>query len=84
MAKSAALKRDRRRAVSWTPYTSIGLRSTGQLTKGPLWASPETVARGIERAIARRKDLVHLPGFWRMIMLVIRAIPESLFKKLKL
>jgi decaprenylphospho-beta-D-erythro-pentofuranosid-2-ulose 2-reductase len=52
--------------------------------KGALWATPERVAAGIVRAIDRRRSVVYLPGFWRGIMLVIRTIPEPLFKKLKL
>ena len=52
--------------------------------KGALWATPDRVAAGIVRAIDRRRSVVYLPGFWRLIMLVIRTIPEPLFKKLKL
>jgi decaprenylphospho-beta-D-erythro-pentofuranosid-2-ulose 2-reductase len=51
---------------------------------GPLWASPERVARGIERAILRRRDVVYVPAFWAAIMWLVRAIPERLFKRLKL
>jgi short-subunit dehydrogenase len=58
---------------------------TAHLSKGgPLWASPARVARGIERAILRRRDVVYVPGFWAPIMWVVRAIPEALFKRLKL
>ena len=57
---------------------------TAHLEQGPLFASPETIARGIGRAIDRGKDVVYLPFFWRVIMLVIRMIPEPLFKRLKL
>jgi len=52
--------------------------------KGALWAQPERVADGIVKAIGRRRNVVYLPWFWRWIMLVIRHIPEPLFKKLKL
>ena len=52
--------------------------------KGPLWAQPQDVAAGIVKAIDRRADVVYLPGFWRLIMLVIRHIPEFIFKKLSL
>ena len=51
---------------------------------GPLWASPEQVAKGIVWAIDRRRDVAYLPGFWRPIMAVIRAVPESVFKRLHL
>ncbi len=49
-----------------------------------LLASPETVARGVYKAIARGKDIVYLPWFWRWIMLVIRGVPETIFKRLRL
>lgn len=57
---------------------------TAEFPKGPLWASPERIARGIHRAEGRGRDVVHLPGFWLGIMLVIRSIPEGLFKRLSL
>ena len=57
---------------------------TAHLERGPLFAAPETIARGIHRALRHGGDVIYLPGFWRIIMGVIRAIPESLFKRLKL
>jgi short-subunit dehydrogenase len=57
---------------------------TAGLPKGPLFASPERVARDVLRAVARRRDVVYTPWYWRAIMLVIRAIPERVFKRLRL
>jgi len=57
---------------------------TAQLRKNALWATPDDIARGIVRAIERRRAVVYLPPFWRPIMLVVRAIPEALFVRLKL
>ncbi|MGK5088302.1 SDR family oxidoreductase [Bdellovibrionota bacterium FG-2] len=57
---------------------------TKDFKKGLLWASPEQVARGIVRAMDTGKDVTYLPFFWRWIMLVIRHIPESVFKRMKL
>jgi decaprenylphospho-beta-D-erythro-pentofuranosid-2-ulose 2-reductase len=51
---------------------------------GLLWATPDRVARDIVRAIDRGKDVAYVPAFWAVIMWVIRAIPERLFKRLKL
>jgi decaprenylphospho-beta-D-erythro-pentofuranosid-2-ulose 2-reductase len=48
-----------------------------------LVASPESVAKGIFRAIVKEKDVVYLPWFWRPIMLVVRSIPEGIFKRLR-
>ena len=61
-----------------TPMTS------GIAKGGPLWAKPDTIAAGIVAAIETGRDVVYLPWFWRPIMLVIRLIPERLFKQLSL
>ena len=57
---------------------------TASFKKGGLWAQPDDIARGILRAIEQRRDVVYLPGFWRLIMLIIRHIPERVFKRLSL
>lgn len=57
---------------------------TRAFKKGPLWASPKTVAAGIAKAIERRKGVVYLPGFWWWIMRIITHLPESLFRRIKL
>lgn len=57
---------------------------TAAFAKGPLWASPEQVGRGIVAAVERGADVVYLPGFWRLIMWAIRALPETIFKRMGL
>jgi short-subunit dehydrogenase len=57
---------------------------TSHLKRGLLFTEPETIARGIHRAISRGADVVYLPWFWRIIMTVIRLIPEPIFKRLQL
>jgi hypothetical protein len=57
---------------------------TAHLPKGPLFASPEQVAQDIVSAIEKKKCVLYTPWFWRWIMLIIRLIPESVFRKLKL
>ena len=49
-----------------------------------LVASPERVAADVLRAYRRQRDEVYTPWFWRYIMLLIRLIPERLFKRLSL
>ena len=56
---------------------------TAAMPKSALYASAESVGRGIVRAIDSKKDVVYLPWYWRFIMLMVRSIPESIFKKLK-
>jgi decaprenylphospho-beta-D-erythro-pentofuranosid-2-ulose 2-reductase len=57
---------------------------TAHLPKGALWAQPDKVAQDICRAIDKRQHILYTPGFWRLIMLVIKHIPEFVFVKLKL
>jgi len=58
---------------------------TAAFPKGPLWASPERVARDIVRAIDRgTSGEIYVPFFWRAIMAVIRSVPERVFVKTKL
>jgi short-subunit dehydrogenase len=45
-----------------------------------LVTSPERVARAVYRAIASGRNTVYVPWFWRPMMLLIRSIPESIFK----
>lgn len=50
----------------------------------PLTATPEEVAEAIYHALRKKKNVVYVKWFWKWIMLIIRNIPEGLFKKLKL
>ncbi|HWB90880.1 MAG TPA: SDR family oxidoreductase [Puia sp.] len=50
----------------------------------PLTATPEQVAQAVYKAILAKKNVIFVKGMWRWIMLIIRNIPESIFKKMKL
>jgi short-subunit dehydrogenase len=56
---------------------------TAAFEKGPLWSTPELVAGKIIKAVDRKRHTVYVPGYWRLIMAVVRAIPDGLFKRLK-
>lgn len=49
-----------------------------------LVATPEKVAEQIVLAVERKQSELYTPGFWFWIMLIIRSIPEFIFKRLKL
>ena len=49
-----------------------------------LTAEPEEVARAVVRAVHRRRNVVYVRRIWRPIMAIIRAIPEGVFKRMKL
>jgi short-subunit dehydrogenase len=57
---------------------------TASFKKGALWAKPDAIASGIQRAIDRGVGEVYLPRFWWAIMFIIRHIPEFIFRRLKL
>jgi hypothetical protein len=57
---------------------------TEHLPKNILFARPEDIAKGIYRAITKKKDIVYLPGYWRPIMTLIKKIPEAYYKRLRL
>lgn len=56
-----------------------------QMTEGmdlpaKLTAEPNEVADAIARAVERKKDVIYVRPIWRLIMLLIRNIPERIFK----
>jgi decaprenylphospho-beta-D-erythro-pentofuranosid-2-ulose 2-reductase len=57
---------------------------TAALRKGPLFARPSSVGKGIYLAMLKGRDVVYLPWFWRPIMFVVKSIPERIFKQLSL
>lgn len=57
---------------------------TSNFSKNFLFVKPEVIAKGIVDAIENRKDIVYLPFFWKYIMLIIKFIPEFIFKRLNL
>lgn len=60
-----------------TPMTA-GMRKT------VLFADPARIAEGIVKAIDRKRNVVYLPGYWRLIMFAVRMIPEGIFKRLEI
>lgn len=60
-------------------------RMTAHLrTPKALTATPEQVAEDVFRAIRQGRDILYTRWFWRIIMLIIRSLPEPLFKRLSL
>lgn len=50
----------------------------------PLVASPEKVGGDIYKAMVAGKSVIYTPFYWRFIMAIVKAIPEFIFKKLKI
>jgi len=50
----------------------------------PITAEPVQLGNAIFKAVAKKKNVIYVLPIWRIIMLIIRNIPEGIFKKLKL
>jgi short-subunit dehydrogenase len=60
-----------------------------QMTEGmdlpaPLTAEPKEVAAAIVHAVNRKKNVVYIRPVWRIILAIIRNIPEPIFKRLRI
>ena len=56
----------------------------GRDTPDLLTAQPKQVAAAIFKAYSKNQDVVYCLWVWRYIMLLIRYIPESIFKKFRM
>ncbi|MES1939832.1 short chain dehydrogenase [Salinisphaera sp. T5B8] len=54
---------------------------TADFDKGPLFASPEKVGGDIHKAIEKGTAVCYTPGFWRLIMTIITALPRAIFHR---
>jgi short-subunit dehydrogenase len=50
---------------------------------GPLTVEATVVGNAILDAVQRQKDVVYVSNRWRLVMFIIKALPEGVFKKLK-
>lgn len=50
----------------------------------PLTAKPEHLGNAIYKSVTKSKNVIYVLPVWRWVMLIIRNIPEGIFKKLKL
>jgi len=53
-------------------------------TPALLTAQPEQTARDVLRALDGRRDVIYSRWYWRWIMLIIRLLPEPVFKRTRL
>ena len=49
-----------------------------------LTASPEDVAQAVLKAVNTSKDVIYVKTIWRLIMTIIKMLPERIFKKTNL
>jgi len=50
----------------------------------PVTANPAQVANDVYHAYVKQSDVVYTLWLWRFVMLIIRHIPEAIFKRMKL
>lgn len=57
---------------------------TAHLQQSLLFVKPEYIAKEIIRGIEQGIDVMYIPSYWRLIMMIIRALPERIFMKLNI
>jgi decaprenylphospho-beta-D-erythro-pentofuranosid-2-ulose 2-reductase len=58
--------------------------TAGMKLPKPLLAQPAEVADAVVAAEAKRRDVIYVRPVWRLVMLIIRGLPEAIFKRSKL
>ena len=49
-----------------------------------LTAQPDAVAVAVRQAVDKKRNVIYVKPVWYLIMMIIRNIPEAIFKKMKL
>lgn len=57
---------------------------TAGIPKGPLFSPADKVGALAWKAIAARKPVAYLPGWWWLVMTIIRFVPRTIFHRTKL
>lgn len=58
--------------------------TAGMTLPAALTAAPQELAVAIYSAVEKRRNVIYVRPAWRLIMTIIKSIPEGLFKKLRL
>jgi decaprenylphospho-beta-D-erythro-pentofuranosid-2-ulose 2-reductase len=62
----------------------VATKMTTGMKKAPLSTTPEAVADAIAKGLARRSEIVWVPGTLRYAMSILRHVPRSIFRRLPL
>ncbi|KPP86836.1 MAG: putative short-chain dehydrogenase [Rhodobacteraceae bacterium HLUCCA08] len=54
------------------------------LGKQPFMSTPGAVTADIRKALRKKRNVLYTRAIWRPVMMVIRAIPEPIFKKMSI
>lgn len=55
---------------------------TAHLAPSPLKVSPERAVRSMIAGLERERSVIYAPGFWKWIMLAVRALPRPVMNRL--
>ena len=80
------------RSYEVPPSLAVDIISSDQLAKmtagmklpAPITADPREVGEAVAAAVHRHRDVIYVRPVWRVIMTIIRLIPETVFKRLSL
>ena len=64
-------------------FVATKMTNNIQLPK-KITAQPDQVGKAILNAVKKRTNIIYVSPIWRIIMMIIRNIPEQIFKKMKL
>lgn len=56
---------------------------TASFEKGLLWTAPSDVAHLLDRAVHNKAAEAYLPRYWRLILLIIKLLPDAVFVRIK-
>jgi short-subunit dehydrogenase len=69
------------KVVNIKPGMVISPMTVG-MDHGAVWSTPAAIAPNIYRAIAKGRKVCYVPGYWRLIMLIVRGLPTGVLAKL--
>ena len=49
----------------------------------PFMTTPQAFAKAAYKAAGRGRGTVYIPAIWRLVMVIIRSLPERILRKLK-
>ena len=78
------LVQDKVHVLSVLPGFAYTRMTEGLKLPKPLTAHPAEIGEAVYKGIQNKTNVIYVRWIWRWIMLVIKLIPEALFKKLKL
>lgn len=70
------------RVITVLPGYVVTRMTEGLPTPGLLAAQPDEVAAAVLAAERQHRDVIYVRPIWRLVMAIIRAIPEPVFKRL--